>query len=130
MAEMTTAITSIKISDFLKICAKYKYYLPQSFEAELNNRTNEIVNVIYTDEYSPKWSIHRDHIIVNHYFSREMIDEIKKLKSLCSNKEQIILELIKSFNANSNLSIEQSVDCAIRQYEYFRKTMLEENNNG
>ena len=46
MAEMTTAISSIKISDFLKICAKYKYYLPQSFEAELNNRTNEIVNVI------------------------------------------------------------------------------------
>ena len=44
--------------------------------------------------------------------------------------QERILDLIKSLNAGGRGSIIDIVDCAIKQYDYFKEKIEEENKNG
>ena len=130
MAEMVTAIENIEISNFLKLCDKYDYRIPERMLEELNLQKNrhKNISVIYADEFNPQWRFANDHLIVERYFCLEMLNEIKGIRKNAkySNEEiEIIIRFIESLNKSSREGALSIVDMAIREYNFLKEKVID-----
>lgn len=130
MAEMVTAIESIEISKFLKLCDKYDYRIPETILRELNIQKNrhKNISVIYADEFNPQWRFANDHLIVQKHFSTEMLNEIKGIRKNAkySNEEiEIIIRFIEAFNRGGRGGACDIVDGAIMEYNRLKEKVID-----
>ena len=134
MAEIEVEIKNIKIKNFLNLCNKYNYVIPKEFKQILNQHLEREVTVGYGDEYCFDWDLQNDLLIVKNILPFEMLQEIKLAKrrrkrqkhlyNETNDEIQMIFELVKSLNHENWESPQARVNEAIKQYEQFKRKVI------
>ena len=79
MAELITAVHNIKVEDFLTITENFNYHLPEHIVETLKNRLDDIVNIVYADEFCTEtWAVKSNSVFVNRDFSYTLLVTLRQ----------------------------------------------------